>query len=76
MAASFDNQFALRCPKCKRTDDIDVVARANAYAYAIPNTGVFGDDGPKRCPECETPNQFGQLCARCRREEAEGAILA
>jgi hypothetical protein len=32
------------------------------------------DDSVNFCPECETPNQFGELCTRCRREiEAEGA---
>lgn len=32
------------------------------------------DDGHKRCPECERPNQFGELCDSCRREqEAERA---
>jgi hypothetical protein len=24
------------------------------------------DDSAKFCPECETPNQFGELCNRCR----------
>lgn len=22
-------------------------------------------DGPQRCPECERPNQFGELCESC-----------
>ena len=26
------------------------------------------DDSVKFCPECETPNQFGELCSRCRNE--------
>lgn len=31
------------------------------------------DDSVHFCPECETPNQFGELCGRCRREiDAEG----
>jgi hypothetical protein len=27
------------------------------------------DDSVKRCPNCETPNQFGETCARCIKEE-------
>lgn len=31
------------------------------------------DDSVKCCPDCETPNQFGELCARCIRDrELEG----
>ncbi len=26
------------------------------------------DDSVHFCPECETPNQFGELCNRCQRE--------
>jgi hypothetical protein len=26
------------------------------------------DDSVRFCPECETPNQFGELCDRCQRE--------
>ena len=26
------------------------------------------DDSVKYCPECETPNQFGDLCDACRRD--------
>lgn len=26
------------------------------------------DDTVKYCPDCETPNQFGELCEPCRRE--------
>lgn len=26
------------------------------------------DDSVRFCPECETPNQFGEVCDRCRRE--------
>ena len=34
------------------------------------------NDTVKYCPECETPNQFGELCSSCSQdialEEAEG----
>ena len=31
------------------------------------------DDSVRFCPECETPNQFGEVCDRCRREiQTEG----
>lgn len=36
----------------------------NPEVYAEPDI----DDSVKACPECETPNQFGEVCARCRRE--------
>src|SRR4051812_16201317 len=26
------------------------------------------DDSVKFCPECETPNQFGEICGRCEAE--------
>ncbi len=26
------------------------------------------DDGAKCCPECEAPNQFGELCPACKEE--------
>lgn len=31
------------------------------------------DDTVHCCPECETPNQFGELCHRCRSEENAAA---
>lgn len=30
--------------------------------------GQEPSDAVKRCPDCETPNQFGELCEGCRRE--------
>jgi len=27
------------------------------------------DDSVQMCPECETPNQFGELCPPCQREQ-------
>lgn len=29
------------------------------------------DDTVHCCPECETPNQFGELCHRCQRDQDE-----
>jgi len=29
------------------------------------------EDGPNRCPDCETPNQFGELCSKCRDERQQ-----
>lgn len=35
-----------------------------------PHADDYGhDDGDKYCPECERPNQFGELCDSCRRAE-------
>ena len=36
---------------------------------------AVANDGPRACPECETPNQFGELCARCR-ADADPNIVA
>lgn len=29
------------------------------------------DDSVNFCPNCERPNQFGELCVTCQREEQE-----
>jgi len=29
------------------------------------------DDSVRCCPDCERPNQFGELCAECARETGE-----
>jgi hypothetical protein len=29
------------------------------------------DDSVLFCPDCETPNQFGELCPRCERDRSE-----
>jgi hypothetical protein len=31
------------------------------------------DDSVKCCPDCERPNQFGELCVSCARERGEQA---
>lgn len=33
------------------------------------------DDSVKRCPDCERPNQFGELCQSCNDERAEEACI-
>lgn len=32
---------------------------------------VEPDDGPKFCPDCDRPSQFGGLCSDCRYEQSE-----
>lgn len=34
------------------------------------------DDGPRRCPDCDRPNQFGELCPLCEAERGEAFDLA
>jgi len=34
------------------------------------------DDTVKSCPQCDTPNQFGELCNECRRYEEYDAMAA
>lgn len=40
------------------------------------DTGTYADpewdDASKACPDCETPNQFGELCPECRAARADG----
>ncbi len=31
------------------------------------------DDSVNACPDCETPNQFGELCEHCRQAQADEA---
>lgn len=49
---------ALTCDDCGAAID-------SAYGVPEPDEPP-ADDGPQRCPECEKPNQFGQLCEGCR----------
>jgi hypothetical protein len=44
-------------------DPQDDLCEADGEAYAADI-----DDGPHRCPDCEKPNQFGELCPDCDRE--------
>jgi hypothetical protein len=37
---------------------------SDAYRHEMEDTP---SDTPKFCPECEKPNQFGELCESCRR---------
>ena len=30
------------------------------------------DDGGKACPECDRPNQFGEVCSTCEAERVSG----
>ena len=34
----------------------------------FPDDEPIHDDGVFCCPDCERPNQFGELCAECERE--------
>lgn len=34
------------------------------------------EDGAKCCPDCERPNQFGELCPNCESERGEAFDLA
>lgn len=47
----------------------------NDYDYLDPDDlePDFSDDRVLACPECETPNQFGEICLRCERELREEA---
>lgn len=50
-------------PDCTGTDEQCHDACVPPYDDYPPEP----DDSVKCCPECEAPNQFGELCARCRR---------
>lgn len=52
-----------------RTQDLSSYLREPDFDDIEPD---FSDDRVLACPECETPNQFGELCQRCQRDlEAE-----
>lgn len=50
------------------------VDEARSYAALEHADDKRLDDTIERCPDCETPNQFGELCNACReaRHEARG----
>lgn len=52
-------------------NDVD---EARSYAALEHCDDKRLDDTVERCPDCETPNQFGELCNACReaRHEARG----
>lgn len=40
-----------------------------AFAAQLdPDAEPHIDDSVKYCPDCETPNQFGELCFRCQQD--------
>jgi hypothetical protein len=41
------------------------------YKDYVPEPDI--DDTVRCCPECERPNQFGELCESCHREQGEQA---
>jgi hypothetical protein len=43
-------------------DDGGFIRRETQYDEPFVNDEVLC------CPDCETPNQFGELCFRCQRE--------
>jgi predicted amidophosphoribosyltransferase len=54
--------------------DIDTVLCAECQAEADQDNELpepSHDDSVKFCPNCEQPNQFGQLCAECERDEQD-----
>lgn len=64
-----------KCSKCGGLilDGPDDMARAEDHAK-ICDCEDSDDDEVKSCPECGTPNQFGELCNRCRAELGESKL--
>lgn len=48
----------------------DVRAQIESILYEQSDEPPDVDDSVKYCPECETPNQFGEICARCERDNS------
>jgi hypothetical protein len=59
-----DIQFDCRGSGCTELDEI--CEECSQYEEA-PDI----DDSVKCCPDCEGPNQFGELCVTCARERGE-----
>lgn len=50
------------------TDNIIHVLKSEGMTCEAEPIEPEFDDGVKCCPECESPNQFGELCPACREE--------
>ena len=60
--------------KAERTQD-NLTGESNVQGpdtTAQEDSGLFPepdiDDSVKFCPDCETPNQFGEICTRCQHD--------
>lgn len=61
-------QKVARCEYCGFPDE-------DGTCGCHPEPEPDHDDSVRFCPNCERPNQFGELCAACERDEQE-AIAA
>lgn len=48
----------------------DISCRNHRHRLDDPSLEPAIDDSVKCCPDCERPNQFGELCARCLEDRA------
>ncbi len=48
---------------------IDSLNGREGWAEADAPAEPDHDDSVRCCPDCERPNQFGELCAECAREQ-------
>lgn len=58
----------MACDNCDNGTCLDCMA--DEAAFHAPD-----DDGVKCCPDCERPNQFGEVCSSCERDRQD-EILA
>ena len=58
------------CEECGAAIPVEVTL-CDDCIYAAEAGGPDHDDTVKFCPNCEKPNQFGELCIACSRDEQE-----
>lgn len=58
------------CHECEQ-HEIDALAERGLDRYGESLEEPSHDDTVMCCPDCESPNQFGELCIQCARERGE-----
>jgi hypothetical protein len=68
LAAQFARQTAEALALAERLDNAEFIRVGKPCLDAEDLDEPEHDDSVKCCPDCEKPNQFGELCAECARE--------
>lgn len=69
MAYSNGNLLA-NCEECGAAIPVELSRCADCEATLDVAAEEWADNSGSCCPDCERPNQFGELCASCQREGA------
>jgi len=78
--AAFDAEQQGRCPICGRSRDegcrhCSVCGVVDCDGSCLEDMDPDVDDSVKYCPDCERPNQFGELCQSCLDAERDASYL-